>query len=292
MVVKDGNKVLSDNELLEAIADGDRGAFGILMKRYLAGMVTLAHRIVFDREQAREIAQEAFLRVWQNAAKWDPYGSATFLTWLRLVVVNLSISARRRYREQVSLDAIEELPSGLADGFDYIVASDQKRVVQEALKKLPERQRAAVALYYFDDLPQVEAARSDGDDTPLKSFRFCLLFRARLKGLKKHLSDAKAFTVRRRYNEPAKNSDHDKLMDDAVLYDILKHRDPVIPPTPASLASLEADIFAPIDSPGESCSGGQSNADMDAPPRLDGARGNLGGGACYRIGIHRRPNFL
>jgi len=150
---------LSDNELLEAIADGDRSAFSILMKRYLASMVTLAQRIVFDREQAREIAQEAFLRVWQNAIKWDPYGSATFLTWLRLVVVNLSISRRRRHREQVSLDVIEELPSGLADSFDHIASSERKRLVGEALEKLSERQRAAVALYYFEDLPQIEAAK-------------------------------------------------------------------------------------------------------------------------------------
>lgn len=177
---------LSDNDLLEAIAEGDRSAFSVLMKRYLPNMVTLAQRIVFDREQAREVAQEAFLRVWQNAPKWDPYGSATFLTWLRRITINLSISCRRRYREQVNIDLIEELPSNLADGFACVATSDQKRVVQEALQKLPERQRAAVALYYFDELPQAEAA--EVMKTTPRAFD-SLIVRAR-SSLKKHLIDS------------------------------------------------------------------------------------------------------
>jgi len=182
---------LSDNDLLEATAGGDRAAFAVLMKRYLARMVTLAQRVVFDREQAREIAQEAFLRVWQHAHKWNPDGSATFSTWLSRVVINLSISRRRRFRDQVSLDVIEELPSELADSFDHIAASDKKRVVREALEKLPERQRAAVALYYFDDLPQTQAAEIM-EMTP-RAFD-SLIVRARVN-LKKHLSD---FGFRRR----------------------------------------------------------------------------------------------
>ena len=181
----EGGEALSDDNLLNFIAEGDRDAFAVLMKRYLTRMVTLAQRIVFDREQAKEIAQEAFLRVWQHAHKWNPEGSATFLTWLHRVVVNLSISRRRRFRDQVSLDVIEELPSGLADGFDFIAASDKKRIVREALEKLPERQRAAVALYYFDDLPQIQAAEIM-EMTP-RAFD-SLIVRARVN-LKKYLAD-------------------------------------------------------------------------------------------------------
>src|ERR1700744_518988 len=107
----DGLRVdFSDNDLLEAIAEGDREAFTILVRRYLSKKVTLAQIIVFYPDQAREIAQEAFLRVWLNAAKWDPDGSAMFSTWLRRVVINLSISQRRRRREQISIDAIADLP--------------------------------------------------------------------------------------------------------------------------------------------------------------------------------------
>ena len=152
------NGQTSDNDLLAATAGGDKAAFAILMRRYLAPMVRLAQRVVFDREQAREIAQEAFLRAWRQAASWDPDGAATFHTWLRRVTVNLAISQRRRRREQVGLDVIEDLPSGLADGFFTVAESEEKRMVRAALELLPERQRAALALYYFEDLSQAEAA--------------------------------------------------------------------------------------------------------------------------------------
>jgi len=155
------------------------------VRRHLSKMVVLAQRILFDPEQAREIAQEAFLRVWINAGKWDPDGSAMFSTWLRRVVINLSISQRRRRREQISIDAIADLPDLQADGFDRMASSHQKRAVQQAMEKLPERQRTALALFYFDDISQIEAAETM--QLSPKAFD-SLLVRAR-RNVKKYLSD-------------------------------------------------------------------------------------------------------
>jgi RNA polymerase sigma-70 factor, ECF subfamily len=174
----------SDNDLLEAIAGGDRQAFAVLVRRHLAKMVALAQRIVFDSEQAREIAQEAFLRVWLNAAKWDPAGTATFLTWLRRVVINFAISQRRRRREQVDIDTVAEIPDPQADGFDHVATAHQKRIMKQAMQKLPERQRAALALFYFDDVSQIEAAVAM--QLSPKAFD-SLLVRAR-RNLKKYLA--------------------------------------------------------------------------------------------------------
>jgi len=179
-------EALSDNDLLARVGGGDRNAFAVLMKRYLARMVALAQRIVFDREQAREIAQEAFLRVWKLADKWDPDGSAAFSTWLSRVVINLAISCRRRFREQVSLDHIEDLPSGKADGFDCLAASEKNTAVKTAMEKLPARQQAAIALYYFEDLSQIQAAEVM-EMTP-RAFD-SLIVRARVN-LKKYLMDS------------------------------------------------------------------------------------------------------
>jgi RNA polymerase sigma-70 factor (ECF subfamily) len=175
----------SDNDLLEAIADGDRQAFAVLMRRHLSKMVALAQRIVFDHEQAREIAQEAFLRVWLNAGRWDPDGTATFATWLRRVVVNFAISQRRRKREQIDIDTVIDLPDPQADGFDHMAAAHQKRTVRAAMEKLPERQRAALALFYFEDISQIQAAETM--KLSPKAFD-SLLVRAR-RNVKKYLSD-------------------------------------------------------------------------------------------------------
>jgi RNA polymerase sigma-70 factor (ECF subfamily) len=185
LYLKDGLRAdASDNDLLEAIAGGDRQAFAVLMRRHLAKMVALAQRIVFDHEQAREIAQEAFLRVWLNAGKWDPAGTATFATWLRRVVINFAISQRRRRREQVEISSVAEIVDPQADGFDHVSTSHQKRAVSDAMRQLPERQRAALALFYFDDTSQIEAAGAMRLSP--KAFD-SLLVRAR-RNLKKHLA--------------------------------------------------------------------------------------------------------
>jgi len=176
----------SDNDLLEAIAGGDRQAFTVLMRRYLSKMVALAQRVVFDAEQAREIAQEAFLRVWTHAARWDPDGSATFVTWLRRIVVNLAIDRRRRKREQVEIGAAEDIADTRIDGFGMVAVSHQKRAVQQALKNLPERQRAALALFYFDEISQIEGAKAMRLSP--KAFD-SLLVRAR-RNMKKYLSNS------------------------------------------------------------------------------------------------------
>jgi RNA polymerase sigma-70 factor (ECF subfamily) len=173
----------ADDDLLESIARGDPKAFEVLLERYLPKMVTLAQRIVFDREQAQEIAQEAFLRVWLHAPKWDPSGTATFHTWLRRVVVNFAISRRRRRREQIDISAVEDMPDTQASGFDNVAFAHRKRAVYNAMTQLPERQRAALALFYFDDTSQAEAA-SAMHMTP-KAFD-SLLVRAR-RNLKKYL---------------------------------------------------------------------------------------------------------
>lgn len=121
-------------------------------------MVTLARRITLNTQDAHEIAQEGFLRIWIHAGKWDPDGAASFETWLRRIVTNLAISKRRRYRPQVSLDAIEEMPTRMADAFETVSDSDQKNMVLQALKSLPVMQRAAVAAYYYDEVPYAQAA--------------------------------------------------------------------------------------------------------------------------------------
>ena len=151
--------VVSDNDLLAAVAEGDRNSFAILMKRYLVPMVALAQRIVLDREQAREIAQEAFLRVWKHASKWDADGTATFHTWLRRVTTNLAISRKRRFRPEVTLDVIEELPSTYTDGFHALAEADNKRLVNQSYGRVARTAtRGGRALL----LRRIAAGRSGG----------------------------------------------------------------------------------------------------------------------------------
>ena len=76
------------------VARGDERAFQVLSRRHLPAMLGLARRILGNAGDAEDVAQEAFVRVWTHAPRWQPL--AQFRTWLTRVVVNLCLDRKRR----------------------------------------------------------------------------------------------------------------------------------------------------------------------------------------------------
>ena len=146
-----------DRALLASIGRGDHNAFQTLMRAHMSYVLRLAYRIVGNREDADEIAQEAFLRVWTVAPRWRHDLDARFTTWLYRVVVNLCLDRRRRVGtlplEDVS-DPVDPAPTSL----DKIAAEETSRLVAHALEDLPPRQRAAITLCYYAEINGQEAA--------------------------------------------------------------------------------------------------------------------------------------
>jgi RNA polymerase sigma-70 factor, ECF subfamily len=174
----------SDDALMRRAGSGDKAAFALLVRRHLARATALAQRIVGNRSDAEEIVQEAFLRCWQKAPEWRPAtdrpsngraaandraandddhkdeargSTAQFGTWLYRVLVNLCLDRRRR-PQPIGIEAAEEVPDSAADGFQETSRGETSRRVQAAMAQLPERQRAALALCYFEDMGNIEAA--------------------------------------------------------------------------------------------------------------------------------------
>lgn len=156
----------SDDALMRRAGAGDKAAFAVLVRRHLARATAVAQRIVANRSDAEEIVQETFLRCWQKAPEWLPAndragdggsGRAQIGTWLYRVLVNLCLDRRRRPRP-VELEAAAEIADERADGFDARAASETSRRVAAAMAALPDRQRAALALCYFEGLGNIEAA--------------------------------------------------------------------------------------------------------------------------------------
>jgi RNA polymerase sigma-70 factor (ECF subfamily) len=151
----------ADDALMRRAGHGDKAAFAVLLRRHLARATAIAHRIVGNRSDAEEIVQEAFLRCWQKAPEWRPANDrpdrAQFATWLYRVLVNLCLDRRRR-PQPVELEAAGEIADGAADGFDQRVRSETSQRIAAAMAALPERQRAALALCYYEDMGNIEAA--------------------------------------------------------------------------------------------------------------------------------------
>jgi RNA polymerase sigma-70 factor (ECF subfamily) len=142
---------------MERVAAGDRQAFAVLMDRHLPAVVRLAGRIVWTAEDAYDLAQEIFLRVWTRAELFDP-SRAAFATWLYRLVVNGAIDRRRRTRPDAPLDLAAEVPDLGASAEDALDERQQRLWLERQMKGLPEKQRTALALFYFDDLGGKRAA--------------------------------------------------------------------------------------------------------------------------------------
>jgi RNA polymerase sigma-70 factor (ECF subfamily) len=146
-----------DRALLGAIGRGNHRAFHALMRRHMPFVLRLARRVVGNRDDADEVAQEAFLRVWTVAPRWRHDGDAQFKTWLYRVVVNLCLDRRRRLPAlplEVAGDPSDPAPSSL----EQVYAGETARMVVQALDELPPRQRSAIILCYYAGVSAAEAA--------------------------------------------------------------------------------------------------------------------------------------
>ncbi|WP_448188031.1 RNA polymerase sigma factor [Azospirillum sp. sgz301742] len=146
----------SDDALMGRAAAGDAAAFEALAARHMRRAVALAQRLTGNPSDADEIAQDAFLRVWQHAGRWEP-GRARFGTWLYRIVVNLALDRKRRPEWQ-PLDDVAELPDGAPDAVDMIAERQTADLVDGALQRLPDRQRAAIVLFHQEGLSMRQAA--------------------------------------------------------------------------------------------------------------------------------------
>lgn len=145
-----------DEELLARVAHGDPASVRALVARKLPRLLSLAGRMLGDASAAEDVAQEAFLRVWKQAPRWQP-GAARFDTWLHRVALNLCYDRLRRRREMSYAVPPEQIDEGPAPD-RALDASDTGRRVSAALQSLPDRQREAIVLCHYQELGNIEAA--------------------------------------------------------------------------------------------------------------------------------------
>jgi RNA polymerase sigma-70 factor (ECF subfamily) len=176
----------SDEALMVEVAAGHSPALRMLMERHMRRAIRLAEGILRSPAEAEDVAQEAFVRVWRQAGSFDA-GRGRFQTWLNRIVVNLAIDRIRKPRGE-ALDAIAEPASSAPDALAELISGEERQAVEAAIAALPERQRAAIALFHFEGLSGREgaAAMSLGE----KAFE-SLLIRARA-ALKAHVAAALA----------------------------------------------------------------------------------------------------
>lgn len=157
-VVHDTSSAEAQSALLKQAAAGDAAAAAVLARDLGGRAFAQAFRMLGNRAEAEDVAQDALLRLWRAAPDWQE-DRAKPSSWLYRVVANLCIDRMRRARS-VSIEA-EEVPEPLDDG-PSVEASMQDRARQQALyaalQTLPDRQRQAVVLRHIEGCKNPEIA--------------------------------------------------------------------------------------------------------------------------------------
>jgi RNA polymerase sigma-70 factor (ECF subfamily) len=137
-------------ELIERSRKGDSEAFGVLVERYQRRVIGVALAVVHNQDDALELAQETFVRAFENLSKFESRSS--FSTWLYRIAANLAIDFWRREGRHVVLhgedaeDEISRLPTSRGDSFKEVSRSELSARLKQALEELTPEHRAVILL--------------------------------------------------------------------------------------------------------------------------------------------------
>jgi RNA polymerase sigma-70 factor (ECF subfamily) len=158
------NPSVETTSLLPAVARGDLAAFEALYDRYSPTLYALLLRILGNPEDAQEVLQESFVKVWTSARMFDQVRGSE-VAWLISVARSRGIDKlrSRRIRGDREHEAGREISihAGFEEkstGADHAIRSQEQAAVRSALAELPEAQRLALELAYFEGLSQSEIA--------------------------------------------------------------------------------------------------------------------------------------
>ena len=159
----------SDRELIRACQRGDREAFREVVERYQRKIVGVAIGMVHNQEDALEIAQEAFIKAYENIGRFK--GESSLYTWLYRIVVNLAIDFRRRERRHPTV-ALEDRVGPSGDGYEETLKDERLTEpfqtaqahqigtrVQEAINELTPDHKAVILLREVEGLSYDEISR-------------------------------------------------------------------------------------------------------------------------------------
>ncbi len=164
----------SDDALMARVRARDALAFRMLVDRHVRPLHRIAYRMIGDAAEAEDLAQEALLRLWRDAARWQAGGAGTG-AWLNRVVINLCLDRLRR-RRFASDEAVPERADETPLAPEEMDAARLRAATVAAIAALPDRQRAAIVLTYYEEVSNQVAAETL--DMNIKAFE-SLLLRAR-----------------------------------------------------------------------------------------------------------------
>ncbi|EPY02192.1 RNA polymerase sigma factor [Magnetospirillum fulvum] len=150
-------ETLDDETLLARMKQDDGEAYRVLVERHVDRAYALALRMLRNVADAEDVAQDSMVKAWTHRQSWEP-GRARFSTWLYRVVVNRCIDLRR-LPNNANIDDVPEPAEHRPDTVDSLHRREVYGRLEQAIGKLPDQQRAAVTLAYFEEMGNGEIAQ-------------------------------------------------------------------------------------------------------------------------------------
>ena len=147
-------------KLVSLAREGNRQAFAELVTMYKGKLYHLAYRMLSNKQEAEDVVQEAFLRMYEHLGRYD--STHKFSTWIYRIATNLCIDRLRRRKAVYSLDAdmtdgdgmdmYASLQSGDPTPEHQLILSERQKIIAKAMDALPAKYKSAMALKYYQDL--------------------------------------------------------------------------------------------------------------------------------------------
>ena len=147
----------TDMELVQESCSGNQDAFGELVRRYKNLVYSVVLRMVNQPEDANDLAQEVFIKIYRNLDKYSP--AYQFSTWVIRIATNTVIDFRRKKRlDAVSMDEMVVEVAGNDNPEEWVAQKEKRAELEEAVASLPEMYRLPIVLYHMEDMSYQEIA--------------------------------------------------------------------------------------------------------------------------------------
>lgn len=146
---------VSDEELLVHVKLGNKSAYNLIVERYLTKLWRLGMSVFHNESEAEDAVQDVFLSLWQNrdTLKSEQDGGAKFSTWIYRVMLNRCIDIKRKRKPQTGTEVLEQVTDdGNQSAESVMVETESNGHLLAHLMGIPEKQRLAILLFYYDEL--------------------------------------------------------------------------------------------------------------------------------------------
>ncbi len=156
----DNNTLISQNDesLMECLWQYNQQAFTILVERHTQKFYASAYRMVLNKQEAEDIVQEGFLKIWNNPKLWKKDKGAKFTTWFYRIIMNLCLDYLRKGSRVGYVEDFDAIEDDTVSQEKTLVDKEQQKMLNSAIATLPEKQRMALTLCFYEGLSNKEAA--------------------------------------------------------------------------------------------------------------------------------------